>query len=726
MYNNLNNMSKKKNKKKKTRENVKNKKVLKQLILDVFYENPIQTLNYKQIASLLMIKDTSSKQLIINVLNELTETERLKEERRGKYKLISRGGYVTGIVSMTPKGTAFIRTDEIDEDIFVSQSNLNRALDGDEVKVHLYARRKKYTHEGEVIEIVKRSRKTIVGTIEISKNFAFLIPDKKTIPYDIFIPVTKLKKAQNKQKVIARINEWPSKAKNPIGEIIEVLGNPGEHQVEIHAIMAEFELPFKFPAKVIKSAEKISDEITEEEIKKRRDFRNILTFTIDPADAKDFDDALSIQYFDDNTYEVGIHIADVTHYVKPNTTLEAEALKRATSVYLVDRVVPMLPERLSNQICSLRPDEEKLTFSAVFKLDAQGKVLKQWFGKTIIKSDKRFTYQEAQQIIENQEGTFATEINTLNQLAKKLRQKRFNAGAIAFDRVEPKFELDEKGNPLKVYFKISKDSNKLIEEFMLLANRKVAEFIGKPENDQRKPKTFVYRIHDLPDPDKLTNFANFIKRFGYSIDIESPQKTADSLNMLLENVKGRGEQNVVEQLAIRSMAKAEYSIDNIGHYGLSFQYYTHFTSPIRRYPDMMVHRLLQKYLADGKSAQKNIFAEKCKHSSKMERKASQAEWASIKYKQVEFMKDKIGDVFDGAISGVTEWGLYVELEENKIEGMIMIKDLGDDYYYFDEKNYCLTGQVTKNSYQLGNKLKVQIVRVNLERKQLDFMIYKGD
>ncbi len=590
---------------------------------------------------------------------------------------------------------------------------------GDKVSVRLFASRKKHDLEGEIIEIIERAKSVFVGTIQISRNFAFLIPSGK-VGFDIFIPLEKLKGAKNGQKAIAEIIEWPGNARSPIGEIKDVLGDAGNNDTEMHAILAEFELPHKFPVNVDNAAEKIPLEIPEEEIKKRRDVRGITTFTIDPHDAKDFDDALSLQKLKNGNWEVGVHIADVTHYVTPNTIIEDEAQSRATSVYLVDRVVPMLPERLSNGVCSLRPNEDKLCFSAIFELTDDADLVKEWFGKTVIHSNRRFAYEEAQQVIETGEGDFSSEMLTLNQLANKLREKRFKNGSIAFERVEIKFEIDEKGKPLSVYFKEAKDSNKLIEEFMLLANKRVAEFVGKT-GENKTAKTFVYRIHDKPDPDKLSNFNTFIQRFGYGIQLTTSKAISSSLNNLLNNVRGKKEQNLVETLAIRTMAKAAYSTRNIGHYGLSFEYYSHFTSPIRRYPDMMVHRLLEKYLAGGRSANEQKYEDLCKHSSDMETRAANAERASIKYKQVEFMQDHIGKIYHGVISGVTDFGVFVELD-NKIEGMIPIRELDDDFYIFDEKNYSLVGRHSHKTYQLGDDVTVKIWRTNLEKKQLDFQI----
>ena len=698
-----------------------NKQQLQREILRVFSQYSNLVMNYRQMAKKLNVKGESIKIQINRTMQELAEEGRLQEISRGRFIYTSKGTYLTGVVDLTARGSAFIISEDLDDDVFISQNNLNHALDGDFVKLFLYAQRKGKRPEGEIVEILQRKKTEFVGTLEVSSNFAFVVADSNKMPYDIFIPSKELKKAKNGQKVIARITEWPAKAKSPIGEITQILGWPGENETEMSSIMAEFDLPYHFSTKVLNEAKKISDKITKAEIAKRRDFRNVTTFTIDPADAKDFDDALSIQKIDDKKWEIGIHIADVSHYVKPNSILDQEAVNRATSVYLVDRVVPMLPERLSNNICSLRPKEDKLCFSAVFHIDEKAKLSKQWFGKTIINSNKRFTYQEAQDIIENKEGEFSEEILRLDSIAKKLRKKRFKKGSIAFDKVEMKFKLDDDGKPLGVYFKESKDANKLIEEFMLLANKKVAEFIGKTPKG-KTPKTFVYRIHDLPNQEKLFDFSSFIERFGYRMNLSSPQNISDSINKLLENVKGKPEQNVVETLAIRSMAKAEYSTENIGHYGLSFDYYTHFTSPIRRYPDVMVHRLLFAYLNGEASQPQDKYEELCEISSKQEKMAAKAERASVKYKQVEFMQDKVGQEFEGVISGVSEWGIYVEIDEYKTEGMVRIKDITNDHYSFDEKNYCLIGDLYKRKYQLGDKVKIIVVKANLEKKQLDFLL----
>ena len=696
-----------------------NKKKLKNEILSVLYEEPAKTVNYKQVSTWLGINDPETRKLVHVALQELTDDDYLDQISRGKYKLKAKTGTVSGIVEMQPQGFAFVNSDETDRPVLISSKNLKHAMEGDKVRIHLFARRKKHDLEGEVIDIIERAKSKFVGTVQKSRNFSFLIPAGK-VSFDIFIPNDKLNGAKNGQKAIAEIVEWPPKARSPFGEIIEVLGDAGDNNAEMHAILAEFELPHKFPKNVDKAAEKIEIEIPSEEIKKRRDMREVTTFTIDPHDAKDFDDALSIQQLENGNWEIGVHIADVTHFVKPNTIIEEEAQNRATSVYLVDRVVPMLPERLSNGVCSLRPNEDKLCFSAVFEITNNAEIKKEWFGKTLIHSNRRFTYEEAQEIIETKTGDLVEEVLKLDELAKILRQNRFQKGSIAFDRIEIKFNIDEKGKPLSVYFKEAKDSNQLIEEFMLLANKRVAEFIGKPKAN-KSAKTFVYRIHDKPDADKLVSFNTFIHRFGYGIQLSTPKAISSSLNNLLKNVKGKKEQNVVESLAIRAMAKAEYSTRNIGHYGLSFEHYTHFTSPIRRYPDMMVHRLLEKYLEGGRSANEQKYENLCRHSSDMESRAANAERASIKYKQVEFMQDHIGKIYPGVISGITDWGVYVELK-NKIEGMVPIRELDDDFYIFDEKNYALVGRHSGKKYQLGDDVNVKIWRTNLERKQLDFLL----
>ncbi len=720
-------MSKKNKKKRNSRKKnlpVYNKRTLRKFILDIFRIRAGESLNYKQIAKKLGIVDVRTKQLVSEVLESLAKDGKIEQTQRGKYKYLASGSTVTGRIDMTKNGAAYLIQDDDDEDIYIARENMHQALHGDIVEVCVWARFKKKAPVGEVTKIIKRKKNEFVGIVSISNNYAFLEVTERHMPYDLFIPMSNLNGAKNGQKAIAKIVSWDSSSKNPTGLIVDILGFPGENDTEMHAILAEFDLPHKFPEKLELEAKKIDAGITPQEVAKREDYREILTFTIDPHDAKDFDDALSYRVLENGNTEVGVHIADVTHYVTPGGNIDQEGYERATSVYLVDRTVPMLPEHLSNFICSLRPHEEKLTYAVIFELDKDANIRHHRIVRTVINSDRRFTYEEAQERIETGEGDLAEEIQHLDKLAKALRAKRFKKGAIAFDRAEARFEIDETGKPLSIYFKEMKDSNQLIEEFMLLANRAVARFVGKPKKGDAK--TFVYRIHDEPDLEKLFTFANFIKRFGYKVKFSADKSVAKDLNRVLKEVKGKAEQNTIEQLAVRSMAKAVYSTDNIGHYGLAFDYYTHFTSPIRRYPDMMVHRLLTRYLNGGNSVSAQKYENKCKHASEMEQRAAFAERASIKYKQVEFMQDKLGSFHNGVITGVTEHGLYVEISEFKIEGMIAMREMDDDYYVFDEKNYCITGKRSKRRYQMGDPLRIQIVRANMQKRRLDFIIADED
>ncbi len=710
----------------------KNEKTFSERILKILSQNANKPFNYKQIAAILELDDTKSRNEIIKDLKILAAEKVIIETEPGKYlvKAVSQD-YYEGKIDMTSRKTAYFICEDFEDDVFIPTNNLNHALDKDKVKVYVYNRRRGKKPEGEVIEIIERAKSEFVGVIDIQKNFAFVTTANAKMYTDIFIPKDKIGDAQQGDVVIAKIEDWPKKADSPFGAIIKVLGKPGEHDTEIHAILAEYGLPYDFPIEVEVYAQKIDTSIQESEIKKRRDMRDTLTFTIDPKDAKDFDDALSFKKLDNGNYEIGIHIADVSYYLEEGTILDDEAYNRATSVYLVDRVVPMLPEVLSNFACSLRPNEEKYTFSAIFEINEKAQVMNQWFGRTVIFSDQRFAYEEAQYIIETKDNTIpeATSITgksyivkdeivaatlKLDELAKILRRNRMNEGAISFDKVEVKFNLNEAGEPEGVYFKISKDANHLIEEFMLLANRKVAEFIGKQK------KTFVYRIHDEPNEDKLINLQTIISKFGYSINFKSKADISKSLNSLLSDVVGKKEQNLVDTLTIRSMSKAKYSTDNIGHYGLAFDYYSHFTSPIRRYPDVMVHRLLQYYLDGGKSVDAEVYEEKCKHTSNMEGLATNAERDSIKYMQVKYMQDHKDQEFLGVISGVTEWGIYVEIVENKCEGMCRIREIKDDYYTFDDKQYALVGEISKNILQLGDEVIVKVKNADLVKKQLDF------
>ncbi|ENA1813624.1 ribonuclease R [Flavobacterium psychrophilum] len=700
-------------------------------ILKVLSQNANKPFNYKQISALLEVDDTKSRNEIIKDLKILASQKKIVETEPGKYlvKGISQD-YYEGKIDMTSRKTAYFVCPDFGEDVFIPTNNLNHALDKDIVKVYVYNRRKGKRPEGEVIEVVERAKTDFVGVIDIQKNFAFVSTANPKMYTDIFIPLTKIAEAQQGDVVLVHIEDWPKKADSPFGAVTKVLGKPGEHNTEIHAILAEYGLPSEFPVEVEIFAQKIDTSIQESEIAKRRDMRQTLTFTIDPKDAKDFDDALSFKKLENGNYEIGIHIADVSHYLQEGTILDDEAYQRATSVYLVDRVVPMLPEVLSNFACSLRPNEEKYTFSAIFEIDEKATVINQWFGRTVIDSNQRFAYEEAQYIIETKDNTIPVDISItgssyivsdeivaatlkLDELAKIMRRKRMNDGAISFDKVEVKFNLSQDGEPEGVFFKVSKDANHLIEEFMLLANRKVAEYIGKQK------KTFIYRIHDEPNEDKLFAMQAVIAKFGYKIDFRGGE-ISKSLNALMAEVNGTKEQNLIDTLAIRTMSKAKYSTENIGHYGLAFDYYSHFTSPIRRYPDVMVHRLLQFYLDGGKSVDQETYETKCQHTSNMESLATNAERDSIKYMQVKYMQNHQDQEFLGVISGVTEWGIYVEIIENKCEGMVRIRDIKDDYYTFDEKQYALVGEISKSLLQLGDQVWVKVKNADLVKKQLDF------
>src|SRR5690554_3618457 len=704
-------------------------------ILKILSKEPDKIFNYKQISAKLELDDTQSRNQIIKDLKLLKAKGNLEEPETGKYKIVENQDYIIGTIDMTSRRTAFLVSEELVEDVFVPLNSLNHALDKDKVKAYIYNRRRGKRPEAEVVEIIERHKEEFVGVINIQKNFGFVTTANPKMYVDLFIPKEKFGDAEDGDVVLVKMTDWPEKANSPFGKVIKVLGKPGEHNTEMHAILAEYGLPSDFPIEVETFANQLDISITQQEINKRRDMRNVLTFTIDPKDAKDFDDALSFEVLENGNYQIGVHIADVSHYVQEGTPLDDEAYQRATSIYLVDRVVPMLPEVLSNFACSLRPNEEKYTFSAVFELNNKAEILNSWYGRTVTYSDKRMAYEEAQVVIETKGNTIPADISitneaqtidqsivdailTMDELAKKLRSKRMAHGAISFDKVEVKFHLDENDEPTGVYFKVSKDAHHLIEEFMLLANRKVSEFIGKQK------KTFVYRIHDEPDQDKLFNLQSVVSKFGYGLNFKSKDTISQSLNQLLNDVQGKKEQNMVDTLAIRTMSKAAYSTQNIGHYGLAFDYYSHFTSPIRRYPDVMAHRLLQYYLDGAKSADEELYEEKCVHCSQMENLAVNAERDSIKYMQVKFMQDHKNEEFLGVISGVTEWGIYVEIIENKCEGMVRIRDIKDDYYTFDDQQYALVGEVTKNILQLGDEVIVKVKNADLVKKQLDFTLIK--
>ncbi|MFC0603449.1 ribonuclease R [Winogradskyella pulchriflava] len=724
-----------KKKKRKSRNNkISN---LTNTILGILKKERNKTFNYKQIAAKLGVNDASSRNQIIKKLQQLKAKQEIEEVERGKFKALVTTEYHTGILDLSSKGNGYVISDDFEEDVFIASNNINKALDGDEVEFYAYKRRHRGKQEGEITNIIKRAKSEYVGTIQIQdkKNFAFVVADSSKMYKDIFVPINKINKAEDGDKVLVSLEDWPEKADSPYGKVLQVLGKPGEHSTEIHSILAEYGLPSEFPHEVEAFANQLDTSITDQEIAKRRDMRKDLTFTIDPKDAKDFDDALSFTVLENGLYEIGIHIADVSHYLQPGTILDDEAYERATSIYLVDRVVPMLPEILSNGACSLRPHEEKYTFSAVFKMNDKCEIKDQWFGRTVTYSDARFAYEEAQAIIESKTNNIPQEVsltgkayNTdqaiadailkMDELAKKMRSKRMREGAISFDKVEVKFDLDEEANPVGVFFKTSKDANKLIEEFMLLANRKVSEFVGK----MKPQKTFVYRVHDEPDESKLAQLQTVVGRFGHKLNFKDKGSIASSLNNLLKDVVGKKEQNLVDTLTIRTMSKAEYTTHNIGHYGLAFDYYSHFTSPIRRYPDVMAHRLLQQYLDGEKSANEEIYEEKCRHSSNMEYLATKAERDSIKYMQIRFMQDHQDEEFVGVISGVTDWGIYVEIISNKCEGMVSVRDMKDDHYQFDQDQYAMVGKNSKTMYQLGDEVIVKVKNTDLVKKHLDFYL----
>ena len=700
----------------------KSRKITKQILqsqtLNILRKHPKKSFNYKQLAKQIGLGDESSKLLVQVVLNELEENEKIISVSKGKYKLKSQSSVVEGIIDITSSGNAYVTVENINDDIFINAKYLPNVVSGDSVEVSVFSSYKSRRLEGEIINVIERNTHQFVGKIEISKNFAFVSIKNHKIHFDIFINSKEIKThdLKNGQLVVCNVDDWGDKRNNPSGTIKEVLGYPGEHHAEIYSILAEHNIDKTFEKNIEEKAKNIPQTITKEEIEKRRDFRTITTFTIDPFDAKDFDDALSIQQLENGNYEIGIHIADVSHYVLENDSIDKEAQERATSIYLVDRVIPMLPEILSNNLCSLRPNEEKLCFSAVFEISSDGEIKNEWFGKTVILSDRRFTYEEAQERLETKEGDYSAELLTLNSIAKIFKDERKNKGAISFHKLETKFKLDEDKKPISLFIKESKDAHKLIEEFMLLANRKVAEFIGK------KSLPFVYRIHDTPNPEKLETLSFFLKSFGYKLQTENKKSIAQSMNKILMDVKGKDEASMVETLTIRTMAKAIYSTENIGHYGLAFNHYTHFTSPIRRYPDVLVHRLLFHYLNNTSRVDKERIEKLCKHSSEMEIIASKAERDSIKYMQAVYISNFIGEKLEGIISGVTDFGIFVEVSNTTCEGLIRLKDIQGDFYIYDEKNYCIRGKQTNSVLRIGDKVKVKIRKVNIDKREINLIL----
>ena len=712
-------------KKKKTKDNKENKSgALQSSILSLLDGSPGKSYSFKQIVKKLGLKKKDDIKIAGHVLEDLHEAERVVQSNSGNYSSNQKQEELTGIVDHVSSRFAYVKLGNDQEDIFIKGRDLATAVDGDTVTVKLLPTKHGEHVEGKVTGILKRNRTRFAGKVELSKNFAFVIPDYRKMHTDFFVYPENINGARAGDKVVIEVTSWGKDDRKPEAKIVDVLGQAGENNAEIHSIMAEFDLPFNFPEKVLSESKRISEDITTEEISKRRDFRDITTFTIDPEDAKDFDDAISFRRLENGNYEIGVHIADVTHYVKPNSILDQEAFDRATSVYLVDRTIPMLPERLSNELCSLRPNEDKLTFAAVFEVDDKIRILNEWFGRTIIHSRVRFSYEEAQTVIENGKGTLAEELTTLNNIAKQFRKDRFRRGAVNFETTEVKFRLDAEGKPLAVIPKIRKDAHKLIEEFMLLANKQVATFVYNLRKGKDK-NTFVYRTHDFPDPEKVKDFSTFAKQFGHKMMIDE-NSISSSLNKLMSEIEGKPEQNILEQLAIRTMAKAKYTTDAKAHFGLAFEHYSHFTSPIRRYPDMMVHRMLQHYLDEGNPVSKAEYEVKCVHSSEREKRAADAERASIKYKQVEFMASAEKKVYEGLISGVTEWGIYIEIIETKCEGMVRLADMNDDFYEFDERNYRIVGRKTRKIYTLGDKVQVRVKKTDIDRRMIDLVFAQAN